>query len=117
MQPVVFLAIAVVAIGATSVGLFSLIVSCTQPDKEDKKTEKTAEKTESAEVSADKPGTDKTVVAKVNDVPIYKNSLDNNLDNPLKEAIIREVLRSLHSVLNASGGSDLSKLIGNMTAS
>jgi hypothetical protein len=69
--------------------IFSISVSCTQPDIKDKDTEKA---TDSKQISEQKSELDKTVVAKVNDVPIYRYSLDQNLVNPLKEAIVREVL-------------------------
>ena len=69
--------------------IFSFVVSCTQPDNKDKNTE---EITETKQVSEKAPGRDETVVAKVNDKPVYKYKLDPNLVNPLKEAIVYEVL-------------------------
>ena len=69
--------------------IFTISVACTQPDNKDKDTEKA---TDSKEISDKKSGLDKTVVAKVNDVPVYKYVIDPSLDNPLKEAIVREVL-------------------------
>ncbi len=69
--------------------IFTVTISCTQPADKEKDTEKAAD---SKEISEKNPGLDKTVVAKVNGEPIYKYALDENLDNPLKEAIIREVL-------------------------
>ncbi len=69
--------------------IFTVALSCTQPDNKDKNTKETPE---TKEISEKSQGLDKTVVAKVNDAPIYKYTLDNNLNNPLKEAIVREVL-------------------------
>ena len=69
--------------------VFTVAVSCTQPDNKDKNTEET---TESKQISQKAPERDKTVVAKVNDTPIYKYKLDKNLVNPLREAIVKEVL-------------------------
>ena len=69
--------------------IFTVTLSCTQPVDKEKDTEKAED---SKEISEKTTGLDKTVVAKVNGEPIYKYNLDENLDNPLKEAIIREVL-------------------------
>ena len=69
--------------------VFTVAVSCTQPGNKDKNTEET---TESKQVSQIAPERDKTVVAKVNDAPIYKYKLDKSLENPLREAIVAEVL-------------------------
>ncbi len=69
--------------------VFTVAVSCTQPGNKDKNTEET---TESKQISQKAPERDKTVVAKVNDAPIYKYMLDKNLVNPLREAIVAEVL-------------------------
>jgi len=69
--------------------VFTVAVSCTQPDNKDKNTEET---TESKQISQKAPERDKTVVAKVNDTPIYKYQLEKSLANPLREAIVKEVL-------------------------
>jgi len=69
--------------------VFTVAVSCTQPDNKDKNTEET---TESKQISQKAPERDKTVVAKVNDTPIHKYKLDKSLVNPLREAIVAEVL-------------------------
>ena len=69
--------------------VFTVAVSCTQPDNKDKNTEQI---TESKQISQKAPERDKTVVAKVNDAPIYKYKLDKSLENPLREAIVAEVL-------------------------
>ena len=69
--------------------ILTVAVSCTQPVDKEKNTEK---ETDSKEIAENTSGLDKTVVAKVNGKPIYKYSLDQNLDNPMKEAIIREIL-------------------------
>lgn len=69
--------------------IFTFVVSCSQPDNKDKNTE---EKTDSKEISEKPAEVEKTVVAKVNDIPIYNTELDNNLQNPLKEAIVYQVL-------------------------
>ena len=69
--------------------VFTVAVSCTQPDNKDKNTEET---TESKQISQKAPERDKTVVAKVNDTPVYKYQLEKSLVNPLREAIVKEVL-------------------------
>ena len=69
--------------------VFTVAVSCTQPDNKDKNTEET---TESKQISQKAPERDKTVVAKVNDTPVYKYKLEKSLVNPLREAIVKEVL-------------------------
>jgi len=69
--------------------VFTVAVSCTQPDNKDKNTEQI---TDSKQISQKAPERDKTVVAKVNDTPIYKYKLDKSLENPLREAIVAEVL-------------------------
>ena len=69
--------------------IFAISVSCTQPDNKDKDTEKA---TDSKQISEQKAELDKTVVAKVNEVPVYKYDIDDNLVNSLKEAIVSEVL-------------------------
>jgi len=69
--------------------VFTVAVSCTQPDNKDKNTEQI---TESKQISQKAPERDKTVVAKVNDTPIYKYKLDKSLVNPLREAIVAEIL-------------------------
>ncbi len=69
--------------------IFAVAISCSQPDNKDKNTKET---TETKEIS-DKPAVvEKTVVAKVNEVPIYNTELDKSLANPLKEAIVNKVL-------------------------
>jgi len=69
--------------------IFTVAVSCTQPDNKDKNTEETPE---TKEISEKPPEIEKTVVAKVNDVPVYNTDLDKNLENSLKEAIVYQVL-------------------------
>ena len=69
--------------------VFTVAVSCTQPDNKDKNTEET---TESKQISQKAPERDKTVVAKVNDTPVYKYQLEKSLVNPLREAIVKKVL-------------------------
>ncbi len=69
--------------------VFTVAVSCTQPDNKDKNTEET---TESKQISQKAPERDKTVVAKVNDTPVYKYQLEKSLVNPLREAIVAEIL-------------------------
>ena len=69
--------------------LFTVTISCTQSDNKVKNTEQKQETKQNYPVGE---GKDKTVVAKVNDSPIYKYQLSDSLDNPLREAIVHEVL-------------------------
>lgn len=58
-----------------------------------------------------------TTYAQIEEMVIDLKTIEVQLLSPKpKTAIVREVLRSLHLVLNSSGGSDLSKIIGKMTA-
>jgi len=69
--------------------VFTVTISCTQSDNKDKNTEQTTETKQNYPAGEER---DKIVVAKVNGSPIYKYQLVDSLDNPLKEAIVHEIL-------------------------